>query len=106
MNNKKVAFIQSTGAYGANPENYFTLKEWQQKSGKDLHSIMQDPGFVNATAFDFRFRNRSTINTIGFKPFDMNAAGVTGARAWKELAKLPATVIEAFNSSVVRNMLP
>ncbi len=50
MNNEKVIFIQSTGSYGANPQNYLTLKEWQQKSGKDVHSIMQDPGFVNAKA--------------------------------------------------------
>jgi parallel beta-helix repeat protein len=105
MNNKKVIFIQSTGSYGANPKNYLTLKEWQQKSGKDLHSIMQDPGFVNAKEYNFRFKNRSTINKIGFKPFDINAAGVTGDRQWKELAKLPKEVIDAFDSSVDRNML-
>jgi len=105
MNNEKVIFIQSTGSYGANPKNYLTLKEWQQKSGKDLHSIMQDPGFVNAKDYDFRFKNHSTINKIGFKPFDINAAGVTGDKQWKELAKLPKEVIEAFESSVYRNML-
>ena len=105
MNNDKVIFIQSTGSYGANPQNYLTLKEWQQKSGKDVHSIMQDPGFVNAKDYDFKFKNHSTINKIGFKPFDTNAAGVTGDKQWKELAKLPKEVIEAFESSVDRNML-
>jgi hypothetical protein len=66
---------------------------------------MQDPGFVNAKDYDFRFKNHSTINKIGFKPFDINAAGVTGDKQWKELAKLPKEVIEAFESSVYRNML-
>ena len=105
MNNDKVVFIQSTGSYGANPQNYLTLKEWQQQSGKDLHSIMQNPQFVNASAYNFKFKNHSVINKIGFKPFDINAAGVTGDKQWKELAKLPKEVIEAFDSSVERNML-
>ena len=105
MNNDKVIFIQSTGSYGANPKNYLTLKEWQQASGKDLHSIMQDPRFVNASAYNFKFRNKSVIKKIGFKPFDIDAAGVTGNQQWKDLAKLPKEVIEAFDSSVSRNML-
>ena len=105
MHSEKVIFIQSTGSYGADPHNYLTLKEWQQKSGRDLHSIMEDPGFVNAKGFNFNFRNHAAINKIGFKPFDSNAAGVTGSKQWKELAKLPQEVIEAFNSSVERNML-
>lgn len=105
MNNDKVVFIQSTGSYGANPKNYLTLKEWQQKSGKDLHSIMQDPRFVNASAYNFKFRNKSVIKKIGFKPFDSNAPGVTGDKQWKDLAKLPKEVLDAFKSSVSRNML-
>ncbi|MDP4282960.1 MAG: right-handed parallel beta-helix repeat-containing protein [Bacteroidota bacterium] len=105
MNNDKVIFIQSTGSYGANPKNYLTLKEWQQKSGKDLHSIMQNPRFVNASAYNFKFKSKSVIKKIGFKPFDINAAGVTGDKQWKELAKLPKAVIDAFDSSVERNML-
>ncbi len=105
MNNDKVIFIQSTGSYGANPKNYLTLKEWQQKSGKDLHSIMQDPRFVNASAYNFKIKNKSVIKKIGFKPFDIDAAGVTGNQQWKDLAKLSKEVIEAFDSSVSRNML-
>lgn len=105
MNNDKVIFIQSTGSYSANPKNYLTLKEWQQASGKDLHSIMQDPQFVNASTYNFKFKNKSVIKKIGFKPFDSNASGVTGNQQWKDLAKLPKEVIDAFNSSVSRNML-
>lgn len=106
MNNDKVIFIQSSGSYGANPKNYLTLKEWQQASGKDLHSIMQDPQFINAAAYNFKFKNNSVIKKIGFKPFDSNAAGVTGNKQWKELTKLPKEVTDAFDSSVSRNMLP
>ena len=105
MNNDKVNFIQSSGSYGANPKDYSTLKEWQQASGKDLHSIMQDPQFANAAAFNFNFKNKSVIKKIGFKPFDTNAAGVTGNNQWKEMAKLPNEIIDAFDSSVSRNML-
>ncbi len=55
--------------------------------------------------YNFKFKNHSIINKIGFKPFDINAAGVTGDKQWKELAKLPKEVIDAFDSSVDRNML-
>jgi len=105
MNNAKCIFIQSTGSYGANPQNYLTLKEWQQKSGKDLHSIMRDPGFVDAQQYNFKFKNHSVINKIGFKPFDIDAAGVRGDTQWKELAKLPKAVIDAFDLSVATYML-
>ncbi|MEO6289929.1 MAG: right-handed parallel beta-helix repeat-containing protein, partial [Ginsengibacter sp.] len=105
MNNTKVIFIQSTGSYGANPKNYLTLKEWQKKSGKDLHSIMQDPGFVNADKYNFEFKNDSVINKIGFKPFDINSPGVAGDKQWKALSKLSGEHINSFHSSVSRNML-
>ncbi|MEO8413266.1 MAG: right-handed parallel beta-helix repeat-containing protein [Ginsengibacter sp.] len=106
VNRESVMFIQSTGSYGANSQNYLSLKEWQQKSGKDLHSIMQDPGFVNAQQYNFKFKNHSVINKIGFKTFDADAAGVTGDKKWKGLAKLPKEVIDAFNLSVAMYMLP
>jgi hypothetical protein len=105
MNNDKVIFIQSSGSYGASPKNYLTLKEWQQASGKDLHSIMQDPKFKNAAAYNFKLKNKSVVKKVGFKPFDSNASGVTGNEQWKDLAKLPKEVIDAFDSSVSRNML-
>ncbi len=105
INKDKVVFIQSTGSYGANPKNYLTLKQWHQQSGKDGHSIMQNPKFKNAPAYNFKFKNKSVIKKIGFKPFNSNASGVKGNRQWRNLAKLPKEVIEAFNSSVSRNML-
>jgi parallel beta-helix repeat protein len=98
-------FIQATKS-AVTTKNYLTFTEWQQASGKDMHSIMQDPGFVNAKENNFTFKNDSVINKIGFKPFDSNEAGVTGDERWKELAKLPNEVIDSFDSSVDRNMLP
>lgn len=97
-------FIQAKST--VTTKNYLTFSEWQQASGKDIHSIMQDPGFVNAKEYNFTFSNDSVINKIGVKPFDMNEAGVTGDERWKELSKLPTEVINAFDSSVERNMLP
>jgi len=98
-------FIQAAKS-AVTTKNYLTFSEWQQASGKDVHSIMQDPGFVNAKAYNFTFRDDSVINKIGFKPFDINEAGVTGEERWRGLSNLPTEVIKAFDSSVERNMLP
>lgn len=105
MNNVKCIFMQSTMSYGATPIDTLTFKQWQKKSGKDAHSIMQDPRFINAKAYNFNFRDASVVKKIGFKPFDITAAGVLGNDQWKQLAKLPAKIINAFNASVAKNML-
>ena len=98
-------FIQAPKS-GASTKKYLTFLEWQQASGKDAHSIMQDPGFVNAKEYNFTFSNDSAINKIGFVPFNVNEAGVRGEEKWRELSKLPTEIIKAFDSSVERNMLP
>lgn len=99
-------FIHASGPSGNKGKDYLTFSEWQQVSGKDQHSIMQYPGFVNAKENNFTFKTDSVIKKIGFKPFDIDAAGVTGDEQWRKLAQLPGEVIEAFDSSVKRNMLP
>ncbi len=76
-----------------------SFKEWQ-KSGKDQHSIIADPGFVNPQAFDFRIKNKVTIQKIGFKPFDFTKAGVYGTEAWKELAHMDPTLIKEYDVRV------
>jgi parallel beta-helix repeat protein len=98
-------FIQAAKS-AVTTKNYLTFSEWQQASGKDVHSIMQDPMFVSAKAYNFTFRDDSVINKIGFKPFDIGEAGVTGDKRWRELSKLPKEIIDSFDSSVKRNMLP
>jgi len=105
MNNEKCIFMQSTKSYGGNPQQSLTFNQWQQISGRDLHSIMQDPDFVAANKFDFRFKNELVVKKIGFRPFAINEAGVLGDVQWKKLARLPNKIINAFNESVAKNML-
>ncbi|MDD3789781.1 MAG: right-handed parallel beta-helix repeat-containing protein, partial [Petrimonas sp.] len=76
-----------------------TFKEWQAQ-GKDIHSIIADPGFVNPKQFDFNFKNRNTIRKIGFKPFDYSKAGVYGEKSWMEKASLSLEIINAYNKTV------
>jgi hypothetical protein len=75
-----------------------TFKEWQQK-GKDLHSIIEDPGFANTAAFDFTLPNTAVAAKIGFRPFDYSKAGVYGDSRWKQLALLPPDIETAFNQA-------
>jgi len=106
MNSAKCSFIESTQSYGGRPLIITTLNDWQKRSGKDLHSIMKNPGFVNAKEFNFTFTDKSEVESIGFKPFNTYQAGVYGEKQWIELAKLPKEIIEAFNESKSKNMLP
>lgn len=52
-----------------------TLEEWQQKRGKDRHSLVADPLFVNPKSYDFRLREGSPALALGFEPFDYTKAG-------------------------------
>lgn len=47
--------------------------------GRDEHSIVADPKFVDSSARDFRLREDSPARDIGFEPFDTADAGVYGA---------------------------
>jgi hypothetical protein len=58
-----------------------------QKSGKDIHSVIADPLFVNPSAFDFHFKKLTVARKIKFIPFDYSKAGVYGSDEWKKLAE-------------------
>lgn len=73
--------------------------EWQ-KQGKDQHSVIADPGFVNPDAFDFRFKNKRIAQKIGFNLFDFTKAGVYGSAEWIEKAELPAALLKSFDKLV------
>ncbi len=105
MNNKNCVFMESTNNFGDSPQIFLTFNQWQQTSGHDAHSFMQDPGFIDPKNHNFNFRNESVIRKIGFKPFDAAQAGVQGDNSWKKLANLPDEIINAFNLSVSKNML-
>ncbi len=63
-----------------------TFTEWK-KSGKDVHSIIADPQFVNPAIYDFRLKNKSAVRKIHFVPFDYTKAGVYGSDEWKNRAE-------------------
>jgi len=81
----------------------YTFEKWRQ-TGHDTHSIIENPGFRDAPAFDFSFENDKSIRKIYFKPFDYSKAGVYGNRSWIRKAFLPDSIIKNFDKAVERNM--
>lgn len=78
-----------------------SFSEWK-KSGKDVHSVVADPQFVNPAAFDFHFRNLSVAKKIKFIPFDYSLAGVYGSDEWKKLAEFDKEKARLFDNIVSR----
>ena len=59
-----------------------TLDQWRRQNKHDEHSLVADPGFVDASNHDFHLRPDSPALKLGFEPFDYTQAGVYGAQAW------------------------
>ncbi|HSV99331.1 MAG TPA: right-handed parallel beta-helix repeat-containing protein [Sedimentisphaerales bacterium] len=59
-----------------------SLDQWRQKKSHDRHSIIADPGFVDAKSLDFRLKPDSPALKVGFEPFDYTKAGVYGDAGW------------------------
>ena len=72
------------------------LQSWQ-KHGYDQHSVLANPDFINAQSGNFNFKKLKTVKKIKFEPFDYTEYGVYGDKAWREKAKLPGKLIEAFD---------
>lgn len=79
-----------------------SLDEWK-KEGKDIHSIIADPMFVNPSEWDFRFKNLSVARKMKFKPFDYSKAGVYGSDEWRKLAATDRDVDLEFERIVEKN---
>ena len=79
--------------------NKIPFKDWQ-KSGKDVHSIIADPLFVNPAAYDFHFKKLSVAKKIKFVPFDYSQAGVYGSDEWKKLAEFDPGIAKKFDERV------
>lgn len=75
-----------------------TFADWK-KLGRDAHSVISDPLFVNPSTADFRFRKQSTARKIHFKPFDYSKAGVYGSEAWKKKAEMTPAQLEAYDKA-------
>ena len=80
-----------------------SFAEWQ-KFGHDQHSLILDPRFKDAENFNFEFKNKRAIKRIAFKPFNLDNIGVYGEDSWKQKAKLPSSILEAFDAQVAKNM--
>jgi len=74
-----------------------SFSEWK-KSGKDQHSVVADPLFIDPADFDFRFRNLSVARKIRFTPFDYSKAGTYGSDEWRKLATLDPELDIKFNN--------
>jgi hypothetical protein len=78
-----------------------SFKDWQ-KTGRDQHSIIANPLFVNPEKFDFRFKNTSVAKKIGFKPFDYSKAGVYGNDKWIKKAQMGSELEKQYDETVSR----
>jgi len=76
-----------------------SFAEWQ-KAGKDIHSVIADPMFVNPAAFDFHFKDQKVARKIKFVPFDYSKAGVYGSEEWKKLAEFDNSLARKFDETV------
>jgi len=63
-----------------------SLDQWRQELGRDTHSIIADPLFVDPENQDFHLKPNSPAFEIGFEEFDYTRAGVYGEHAWVEKA--------------------
>lgn len=80
-----------------------SFAEWQ-KFGHDQHSLILDSRFKDAENFNFEFKNKRAIKRINFEVFDLDNIGVYGEDSWKQKAKLPSSILEAFDAQVAKNM--
>jgi hypothetical protein len=76
-----------------------SFAQWQA-AGKDRNSVIADPEFVNAKAFDFRIKNKGLMKRINFKPFDSAKAGVYGSEEWTALARFDAQTAAQYDDAV------
>ena len=81
-----------------------SFRKWQKETGHDISSLIADPGFKKADSFDFRLKNNTIVEKIGFVPFRYSKAGVTGGRKWMKKACLSRDITKRFDRVVEENM--
>ncbi|MCK9414154.1 MAG: right-handed parallel beta-helix repeat-containing protein [Prolixibacteraceae bacterium] len=82
--------------------NGMSFSNWQVQ-GKDRHSVVADPMFVDPRNYDFHFKSQMTINKMGFIPFEYTKAGVYGDQDWMKTADLDSGLLRQFDEAVVKN---
>lgn len=67
----------------------FQGQSWEawRAAGRDAKSLIADPRFRDPENRDFHLAEDSPALQLSFEPFDIDAAGVYGDEAWKELAR-------------------
>ena len=73
-------YIASFRNDGKAPVPYVVDSIWQAE-GNDTEGCVVDPLFVNAERRDFHLKPESPVAKAGFRPFDIDAAGVRGGVA-------------------------
>lgn len=76
-----------------------SFQEWR-KEGKDTHSVIADPLFMDPLDYDFKFKNLSVAKKIKFVPFDYSQAGVYGDDEWKRKARLDTEQVKKFDKRI------
>lgn len=59
----------------------YTLEQMQEKFGKDVASVVADPGFEDAAGRDFSLKKDSKAVALGFVPIDIRDCGAAGTGA-------------------------
>ena len=65
----------------AAPAFRLTLEQMQEKFGKDIASVVADPGFEDAAGRDFSLKKDSKAVALGFVPIDIRDCGAAGTGA-------------------------
>jgi hypothetical protein len=59
----------------ARPVSVSNLTQWQEMTGNDLHSMVDDPGFEDAANYNFTLIPDSPALRLGFRPVDFSDVG-------------------------------
>ena len=59
----------------------YLLEQMQEKFGKDIASVVADPGFEDAAGRDFSLKKDSKAVALGFVPIDIRDCGAAGTGA-------------------------
>lgn len=83
---KKIHVEMDSNLYWQTKEQAFTFagltfEQWRAL-GRDGHSVIADPGFIDAKNGNYKFREKEVISHIGFRPFDYLQAGPVTKNKW------------------------